>query len=71
VTGVEIEPKFFAVAKGFKGPLSSLDIEGDFGRMNLQGEPHATFREDIEDRVPAVGEQFETVGNHRFRHRWE
>ena len=37
--------------------------------MNLEGKLDAAFLEDVEDRVPAVGEELEALVDHRVRHR--
>ena len=45
VTWIEIETELFTMSNCFEGSLSGVDVEGDLGWMNLQGEFDATFTE--------------------------
>ncbi len=71
VAGVEVEPEFRPVVDRLQGSLGRVDIKGDLGRMNLERELDAAFLEDVEDRVPAVGEQLEALVDGGIRHRRE
>ena len=54
--GSKLKPNSGRWSTAFKRPLGRVNIEGDLGRMDLQRELDAAFLEDVEDRVPAVGE---------------
>ena len=71
MAGVEVEAELLAAAESPKGPLSGEDVEGDLGGMYLEGEPHAGFREHIEDRMPPLGELGIARLDHRLRNRRE
>ena len=71
VAGVEVEAELGAVVERLQGRLGRVDVEGDLGRVDLQGELDAALLEDVEDRVPAVGEQLEAIVDHRVGHRRE
>src|SRR5262249_54901958 len=63
MTGIEIEAKLGPVVERHEGCLRRVEIKGDLRWVDLQREPDAAFLEDIEDRVPALGEEFEAVGD--------
>ena len=71
VAGIEVEAELFAVVERFEGPLGRVDVEGDFRRMDFQGELDAAFGEDVENRIQALGEELEAVVDHLLRHRRE
>ena len=47
--------------------MRRVNIECDFGRVNFQREPDTALLEDIENRVPAIGELLESGIDHRLR----
>ena len=71
VAGVEVEAELGPVADRLQGALGGVDVEGDLGRVDLQRELDAALLEDVEDRVPSVGEQLESVVDGGIRHRGE
>jgi len=64
MAGVEIEAKFGAVVERFERPLSGVDIESNLGGMDFEGEFDAAFGEDVENRIEAIGKEFEAVVDH-------
>src|SRR3712207_4974755 len=56
VAGIEVEPESLAVADCFQRPLRGVDVVGDLGGVDLEGEPDALRVEDIEYGVPPLGE---------------
>ena len=56
VRRVEVEPEALAVADRLEGVLGGPVVVRDLGRVHLEREAHADLFEDVEDRVPAVGE---------------
>ena len=69
VTGVEVESEFGAMIECFQGTLGSVDVKGNFGRMNFQGEPHTALTEHIQDRIESLGQQIEAGIDHARRDR--
>src|SRR5690606_11255327 len=65
---IEIEAEFLAVADRIEGAAGGVDVEGEFGRVDFEGEADAAFGEDVEDRVPAIGELLEAGFDHRLGH---
>lgn len=60
VAGVKVEAELFAIVEGLERRFRGVDIKCDFGGMDFQRELDAAFLEDVENRVPAVGEQLVT-----------
>ena len=71
VAGVEVEAELGPVFERLQGHLGRVDVEGDLGRMDLQAELDAALLEDVEDRVPAVGQVLEPGLDHRVGDGWE
>ena len=71
VAGVEVEAELGAVVERLEGRLGRVDVEGDLGRVDFQAELDAALLEDVEDRVPALGQELEAVVDHRVGDRRE
>src|SRR5918911_3319519 len=56
MAGIEVDPEGGAVADRRERLLRRDDVVGNLRRMDLQAEAHALLVEDVDDRVPAVGE---------------
>src|ERR671920_947300 len=56
---IEVEAESLAAPDGIQRPLRGVDVVGDLRRMDFECEPHALLVEDVEDRVPALGEVLE------------
>ena len=69
--GSKLKPNSGRWSTAFEGSLGGVDVEGDLGRVDLQRELDAALLEDVEDRVPAVGEQLEAVVDGGVGHRRE
>ena len=69
--GSKLNPNSGRLPEGLQGPLGGVEVEGDLGRMDLQPEPDAALAEDVEDRVPALGEELEAGVDHRVGDRRE
>ena len=68
---IEVEAEFLTVVERLEGPLGRDEVEGDLRRMHLQREAHAALGEDVEDRIPPLGELREAGLDHRLGHRRE
>src|SRR5689334_17967357 len=68
MAGVEVEAEFGAVVESFERPLGGVNIKGNLGGMNLEGEFDAAFGKDVEDRVEAIGKELEAVVDHLAWH---
>ena len=55
VAGVVVEAEALVVADGLKGALRGGDVEGDLGRVHLEGEVDVVLLEGLEDGLPAPG----------------
>ena len=53
---VEVEAEARVAVDGRQGCRGGRDVVGDLPRMHLEAEPDALAAEDVEDRLPAVGE---------------
>ena len=71
VAGVEVEAELGPVVERLQGHLGRVDVEGDLGRVDLQAELDAALLEDVEDRVPALGQELEAGVDHRVGDRRE
>ena len=56
VARVVIEAEALVVADGVERALGGSDVEGDFGRVYFEAEVDVILLEDLEDRLPALGE---------------
>src|SRR5215204_3060184 len=56
VARVEVEAEGLAPAYRLQSTFRRVDVVGDLGRVHLEGEPDALLVEDVEDRVPPLGE---------------
>lgn len=56
VAGIEVDPKGRPPPNRGQGLLSGGDVVGDLGRVDFESELDTNFIEDVEDRVPAIGE---------------
>src|ERR1700730_3524813 len=61
VARIEVKPELRTMIYRFQGALGGVDIKGDLGGMDLEGKLDVAFLEDVEDRVPAIGEQLESL----------
>ena len=71
VARVEVEAELRPPLQRFQRALRSDDVERDLRRVHLQRELHAALLVDVDDRVPALGQQIEAVVNHLRRHAGE
>src|SRR5271168_2454852 len=60
VARIEVESELRTIVDRLQRTLGGVDIKGDLGGMNLEGKLDVAFLEDVEYRVPAIGEQFES-----------
>ena len=56
VAGVEVDAEGGVAVDGFEGGGEGMDVVGDFGGVDFEGEADAEALELIEDRAPAGGE---------------
>ena len=54
--GLSVKPNSSCRVQRRQRPAGGHQIEGDFRRMHFQGELHAALGENIEDRVPPLGQ---------------
>ena len=66
VAGVEVEAEFLASVECLECAFGGVEVEGDFGWVNFEGEFDAAVFEDIEDGIPAFGEELEAAFDHGF-----
>jgi hypothetical protein len=66
VAGVEVEAEFLASVECLECAFGGVEVEGDFGGVYFEGEFDAAVFEDIEDGVPAFGEELEAAFDHGF-----
>lgn len=66
VAGVEVEAEFLAPVECLECAFGGVEVEGDFGGVNFEGEFDATVFEDVENWVPAFGEELEAAFDHGF-----
>ncbi|MEY3457392.1 MAG: hypothetical protein RL215_549 [Planctomycetota bacterium] len=66
VAGVEIEAELLAAIECLQGAFRGVDIEGDFGGVNFEGKFDTAVFEDVEDGIPAFGEELEAAFDHGF-----
>ena len=71
--GSQLSPNASRLPDGVQRAPRRPVVVGDLGGVHLVREPHAALVEDVEDRVPAVGEvlvtRLDPVGAHRREHR--
>ena len=65
--GSKLKPNSGRWLSRFESPLGRVDVEGDLGGMDFQGELDAALGEDVENRVEAIGEDLEAVVDHLRR----
>src|SRR5262245_9963213 len=71
VAGIEVEAKLLTMPDRFERSFGTVKVEGNFSRVNFQRETDAALGEDVENRIPTIGELLVTVVNHLLRHRRE
>ena len=64
VAGVEVDAKGGVAIDGGEGGGEGVDVVGDFGGVDFEGEADAELLEDIEDGAPAGGEIFVASVDH-------
>ena len=71
VTWVKVKPKLGPVVDRFKGTLSRVDVERNFGRVNFEAELNSVVAEDVQNRVPLFGEIVVAGVDHGVGNGWE
>jgi hypothetical protein len=56
VRGVEVDAEALAPPDRLERPVGGGKVIGDLGGVHLEGEAHALLVEDVDDRIPALGE---------------
>src|SRR5665647_2432613 len=73
VARVPVQPEGLAVPDGLEGAHRRPVVVGDLAGVHLMGEPDTDLVEDVQDRVPAVGEvavaRVDQLGGDRREHR--
>src|SRR5262249_7308032 len=64
VARVEREPELLAAVEGIERQFRGIQIEREWPRVDLAGDPHAAVARRVEDRVPLPRKLLDGLGDH-------